>query len=151
MLDCCITQKDDWITKGDAITRVSITKQRAITIFDRFNGTILDVNYLDQQAAEPANYTADDLFPIFDLVFKVPPGDNYTEGLEWNFLTWFLVAESNNNTALRPQQFQRLIALPVLYFSTTTLGYNLLPAPSDIGISESFARPVSRVGPLKRV
>ena len=102
---------------------MSITKQRAITIFDRFNGTILDVKYLDQQAAEPANYTSDDLFPIFDLVFKVPPGtNNFTGGLEWKFLTWFLADESNNSPVLRPQQFQRLIALPVLYFSTTTLG-----------------------------
>ena len=128
---------------------MTITKRRSSTVFDRYAYTILDVLNLSNQW-EPANYTRDDFFPIFDAVFTVhidEPG--WITSTQCDFLLktyqYFVnridLAETEGaDEGL--SKLRSLFAVPILAFNNIVYGG---PLPDDLGKSITLAKASYRV------
>jgi hypothetical protein len=58
----------DWTANIPFSNKVTIIKRRSMTVFDRYNYTILQTLLAEEW--EATNYGYDDFFPIYDAVFK---------------------------------------------------------------------------------
>jgi hypothetical protein len=139
-------QDQDWRTTDLTYSWVTITRRRATTIFDRFNFSIIDVVYLDS-IGEPTNYSSDDFYPVFDLLFTVPSGvSDVTISFAWEFLSWFTTSAGfYSAAAFYNRRLQQLMTLPVVMVNNGIILHNPGPVPPDMGTLATLAKPLVRV------
>jgi len=65
----------DWLLDAPVNTKVTISERRATTVFDRSNLTIIDI--LEISNPVPTNYTPDDYFTFYDIVFGVDESEPF--------------------------------------------------------------------------
>jgi hypothetical protein len=91
---------------------------------------------------QPTNYSADDFYPVFDLMFNIPNASvtNLASSFQWQFVSWF---NSYTNSYQGTQRLQRLIALPVLLCNNVATGFP--PFPDDQGTLAALGTQTFRV------
>jgi hypothetical protein len=126
---------------------MTVTSRRATTVFDRFNATIVDI--LDFTDPIPTNYTAEDFFTFYDIIFKIDPSTNF-----WMKTTQFLFllgiqsylefsTSTQNQTGAddRLSRLQEFLATPIFLFNNGVYGGPV----SNVGKSAALAIPSYRV------
>jgi hypothetical protein len=148
--DSCLNTTG-WWSNIPLSNKVTITKRRSTTVFDRYNYTILDVlNLSDEWNA--TSYTRDDFFPIFDAVFTVHidnPGWNTSTQCDFLRRTYSYFIDRINATETRGAdeglaKLRSLFAVPVLVFNDAVYGANR-PVLDDLGKSITLAKVSYRV------
>lgn len=139
----------EWTNNPPFQYKITITKRRATTVFDRYNYTILDTLNLAGDW-EPTNYGPDDYFPIFNDVFAVDisePGWNISTQLDFLTHTWsYFINRINTSLVTGADEglvkVRSLFAVPILEFNNVVYGG---PLPDDLGKSISLATVSYRV------
>jgi hypothetical protein len=147
----CFSTNDWWSDVPIPLSnKITITKRRATTVFDRYAYTILKVSLSD--IWEPTNYTSADFVPIFEAVFTVPirdQGFNISTQSEFLMQTYNYFLNRINSTQNQGAdeglaKLRSLFAVPVLTFNNvvySTVG----PIPADLGENISLAKESYRV------
>ena len=139
--------KTDWRLEGLLNTNMTISERRATTVFDRSNLTIVDI--VDISEPTPTNYTPDDFFTFYDILFSVnetDPSYNVTpqfllirilvEDINANPLNWFDIGAAGGVSKLQ----QLLTTIPLVFNSM----YWQFPFSSNIIMGKSIALAVPR-------
>ena len=147
----CLSTTDWWTNTSIPLSnKITITKRRATTVFNRYDYTILDVNLLDTW--ERINYTRDDFQPIFDAVFTVPIEDqgwNISTQCDFLIRTWKYFSGRINSTESQGadeglSKLRSLFTAPLLVFNNVNY-QNGGPIPDDLGKNISLANVSYRV------
>lgn len=126
---------------------MTVTGRRASTVFNRFNATIIDV--LDLTDPTPTNYTAEDYFTFFDIIFAINQSEPY-----WPVTTQYMFllgiqsylgdpTATQNGTGAddRLVRLQEFLTTPVFLFNNGVYGG---PSPG-LGKTATLATPSYRV------
>jgi hypothetical protein len=142
--------RSGWQLEGPFNTKMTISERQSTTVFDRSNLTIIDIVNISDPT--PTNYTVNDFFTFYDIIFLVnetDPSYNITpqyllvrllnEDLISNPLNWFNIGAASGVSKL-----QQLLTTIPLIFNNMFWQY---PFSSDIemGTSVVFAIPRYRV------
>lgn len=130
---------------------MTVTNRQATTVFDRFNASITDIFDFSDPIA--TNYTAEDFFTLYDIVFNVNTSNFY-----WPVTTQYLFlvgiqtyldtpTSTQNGTGAddRLTRLQDFLVTPIFLFNNGVYGG---PTPSEAGKSVSLATPSYRVVPI---
>ena len=128
-------------------TKMTVSERRASAVFDRFNFTITDI--IDFSDPVPTNYTADDFFTFYDIVFAL----NETEDNWWKTTPYLFilgiqsyledVSSVQNGTGSddRLSRLQEFLATPIFIFNGFVYGGDV----DGLGKSATLAIPSYRV------
>ena len=146
--NACLTTTG-WRVVDTLNTKMTISERRATTIFDRSNLTIMDV--VDLSPPIPTNYTAEDFFFFYDIIFAANQNqENFSTTAQ--FLLMTTVATFINQTVTdtsfgfqaTSSNLQQLLATPLLVYNYVVWG----PPPTiNMGNSMALAVPSYRVLP----
>jgi len=127
---------------------MSVYMRRASAVYDRYNYTVIDV--LDMTEPVPANYTAEDFFGFFDVIFGIPFN---TTG--WSLSTQYrlllhissFVQENQDNQivsgeGVRRAKLQSFLATPMAAFND---------AWQEQNITEGMGKTIALAGQSYRV
>ena len=137
----------DWRVVVPFNTKMTVFQRYASPVFDRFNFTITDI--IDFSPPIPTNYTADDFFTFFDIVFALNETDaNWWKTTQYLFLLGIQTYLGNptsvqNGTGSddRLSRLQEFMATPIFLFNNVVYG-----GPVDgLGKSATLAIPRYRV------
>jgi hypothetical protein len=140
-----------WRTNITYATKMTITKRRATTAFDRANATILDIIDLPDYK-EPTNYGPEEFFGIFNRTFFIDNDDiNNIKTIEFQFLNVLTSFLSIVGTEVQINEeafyaLRSLMSIPVMLYNNAVLGDG--PPPADLGKSATVAIPSYRVTSL---
>jgi hypothetical protein len=101
---------------------MTIYQRRGSTVFNRFNFTIMDIIKLSE--AIPTNYTTNDFFTFFDIIFALNQSDaNYWETVQYSFLLAIqtYIGNSRNRTD-SDNLLQEFMATPIVLFNNLMYG-----------------------------
>ena len=139
-----------WRLEAVQNTKMTISERRATTVFDRFNLTILDI--LDISDPTPTNYTTNDFFAFYDILFAVNETDPFynvtaqfsivtilLSVINGNGVNWFDIGDVGGVSILR----QVLATIP-LVFNSAFWQFSI-PSNLNMGKSIGFAVPRYRV------
>jgi len=139
----------DWRLNAPVNTKMAITRRRATTAFDRSNLTITDI--LDISEPIPTNYTANDFFIFYDILFSVNQSEPYYD-LTAQYLMMTALHSDINGDGRRINSFdigllgslldlqQLLAAIPLLFNSM----FWELPVALDVSMGKSVALAIPR-------
>ena len=138
----------DWRLIDPFNTKMTISKRRASTVFSRSNFTILDVINLSDPS--PVNYTADNFFSFYEVLFKFFSSADITS-TQFTFLlsisNYLLTNQGeqiDDGVGIRQLRLQEFLACPLVIFNNAYIE-ELMP---DMGNSLSLAVPAYRVYPF---
>jgi hypothetical protein len=141
----------DWLLDAPVNTKVTISERRATTAFDRSNLTIIDILEISNPA--PTNYTPNDFFVFYDIIFGVDESEPF-----YNLTAqYLLISQLDTNLTPLENPFdlgsagnvlslrQVLTAVPLIFNNM----YWSYPFPYDnMGKSVALAIPGYKVGPI---
>jgi hypothetical protein len=90
------TNTTDWQLDAALNTNLTILERRATTVFDRSNLTIIDI--LSISDPTPTNYTTDDFFTFYDILFAVNETEAFYKSTVQYSLVSILWAVINSNS-----------------------------------------------------
>jgi hypothetical protein len=126
---------------------MTVSQRRASAVFDRFNFTITDI--LDLSDPVPTNYTADEFFMFFDIVFALNETDaNWWKTTQYLFLLGIqtylgdpMPVQNGTGSDDRLSRLQEFMATPIFLFNNFVYGGPI----EDMGTSATLAIPSYRV------
>ena len=126
---------------------MTVSQRRASAVFDRFNFTITDI--IDISDPIPTNYTADEFFMFFDIVFALNETDaNWWKTTQYLFLLGIQTylgdptsVQNGTGSDDRLSRLQEFMATPIFLFNNFVYGGPL----EDMGTSATLAIPSYRV------
>jgi hypothetical protein len=144
--NACLTTTD-WRVVDTLNTKMTISERRATTIFDRSNLTIMDV--VDLSPPIPTNYTAEDFFFFYDIIFATNQNQsNFSTTAQYLLLTTvasfinLTLTDTTFGFQATSSKLQQLLATPLLVYNYAEWG----PAPTtNMGKSMGLAIPSYRV------
>jgi hypothetical protein len=137
----------DWRVVVPFNTKMTVSQRRASAVFDRFNFTIIDI--IDFSEPISTNYTAEDYFTFFDIVFALNETDaNWWKTTQYLFLLGIQTYLGNptsvqNGTGSddRLSRLQEFMATPIFLFNNFVYGGPV----EGLGKSATLAIPGYRV------
>lgn len=140
----------EWRLNDPYNTKMTISKRRASTVFSRSNFTIMDVTNLSDPS--PVNYTADDFFSFYEVLFKLASNHPDITSTQFTFLlsiSGYLLTNQgeqiDDGVGIRQLRLQEFLACPLVIFNNAYI-QQLMP---DMGNSLSLAIPAYRVYPSR--
>jgi len=151
------TDTTNWQLEGSINTKLTISERRATTVFDRSNLTIIDIHNISDPT--PTNYTADDFFAFYDILFAVnetEPFYNVTTQYSLVTILWAIVNANGQNrfdigNVTPVSSLQQLLAtIPLVFNSMLWQFSESFPSNLNLGKSIALAIPTYRVAtPLR--
>src|SRR5271154_2813159 len=138
------TNTTDWQLDGVLNTNLTISERRATTVFDRSNLTIIDI--LSISDPTPTNYTTDDFFAFYDILFAVnetEPLYNVTTQYSLVTILWAIVNANGQNrfdigNVTPVSSLQQLLATIPLVFNSMLWQFSE-SFPSNLNLGKSIA------------
>jgi len=143
----------DWQLTEPLNTNMTISERRATTVFDRSNLTIIDI--LDIADPTPTNYTPNDFFVFYDILFSINETEPFYNVTAQYLLLTALVSVLNNNpwgplgigNEGSMSELQQLLVLVPLIFNSIYWDFPFSSENLNMGKSVALAIPTYRVSP----
>ena len=141
----------DWRIDVPVNTNMTISERHATTVFDRSNLTIIDI--LSISDPTPTNYTPNDFFVFYDILFAVNETEPFYNVTAQYLLLTIVVSTLNNNRwsafgigdAGSVSELQQLLSSIPLIFNSMYWQFPFSSENLNMGKSIALAIPTYRV------